>query len=133
MEQKPRGGCPDGSEEVTDDPDLHWEGNADGLCFYADANVPGDIIEEIRANDIPVIYAQEEGGGRWLDEQVQAGAHELGCVVLTFDRDFWQDGKHPLSPLGGISFVSVPNNRKEGVVDARAAFYWEFAQYWPAD
>jgi hypothetical protein len=133
VEKKPKIRCPHGFEEFSDDPELEWECSGEDLCFFADADVPRLIVEEIRANDIPVHYAQEDGAAAWPDEQIRARAHELGCVVLTFNRHFWQDGRHPLDDSAGIVFVSIPNDRPITAVEALGSFYGAFAHCWPAE
>jgi hypothetical protein len=120
-------------QEIPPAPGFRWKHRPKKLRLYADASVPKIIVDELRANKILVIYAQEDGGGRWPDNQIRHRAHALGCVLLTFDRDFWQDGQHPLNRSAGIIFVDVPNDRLGDAIDALAAFYRAFAWYWPGD
>ena len=122
-------------QEVSHDPDFRWRKKAKKLRLYADASVPKVIVDEIRASgsNIPVTYAHEDGASDWLDNRIRDRAHKLGCVLLTFDRDFWQDGQHPLNRSAGIIFVDLPTDRLGEAIDALGTFYGAFARWWPGN
>jgi len=103
------------------------------LRFYADANVPEPIVVEFRAAGLSVLSARERGYARRSDQDLCQEARQHDRVLLTMDRDFWDDKKHPLQNSPGIIFLDLPPDQFGKAVDGLARFYFLFAKYYPLD
>jgi predicted nuclease of predicted toxin-antitoxin system len=103
------------------------------LKIYADANIPRPLVEELRAVGIPIEAAAETGQSNLPDEDILQRAKKKHRVLLTMDRDFWKDRKHPLQKVRGIIFVDIAPDQIGKSIDGLARFYWLFAQYYPLD
>lgn len=55
-----------------------------------DVHVPHGIVDALRARNVPVITAQEDGYGEADDSALLARATALNRVLFTRDRDFLQ-------------------------------------------
>jgi predicted nuclease of predicted toxin-antitoxin system len=90
------------------------------LKLYADANVPKQLTDEIRKAGIPIQTAYEDRVNTKADQGILAWVRKSDRVLLTLDKDFWNDRKFPLQKLPGIIFIDFPPDR---VDDAIAAFW----------
>jgi predicted nuclease of predicted toxin-antitoxin system len=75
------------------------------LTLLADACVPKLLVDELRAFGLTIRTAAEMGIAGHPDENVCTLAARLGWVILTMDRDFWDDRKHPLQKCPGIEVL----------------------------
>lgn len=103
------------------------------LKLYADANIPKPVIDELRAAGLAVDSATESGLDSHPDENILQRARRLGRVILTMDRDFWDDRKHPLQKSPGIIFIDVAPDQLDKALEGLAKFYVLFAQTYPLD
>jgi len=103
------------------------------LKIYADASVPKIIIDELRAAGIPTVSATEKGHSTLPDKKIYQQAVKQHCVLLTMDRDFWNDRKFPLQKGGRIIFVDIPPGQPNKAIDGLARFYSLFAKYYPLE
>ena len=103
------------------------------LKLYADINVPQPLVQELRSAGLVVHSARGKGSSRRPDQNIYQEARDQGLVLLTMDRDFWDDRKHPLQTTSGIIFVDLPPDEPEKACDGLARFYALFAKYFPLD
>ncbi|MDD5064225.1 MAG: DUF5615 family PIN-like protein [Phycisphaerae bacterium] len=103
------------------------------LKLYADACIPRCIIEELRAVGLPVEAATEIGNATQPDENILQQAKKLHKILLTMDRDFWDDRKHLLQKGPGVIFVDIPPDQATKAIDGLARFYTLFAKHYPLD
>lgn len=103
------------------------------LKLLADANIPKPLIDELRSAGIVVTSVTEEGIASHPDRNILQLSKKLGTVLLTMDRDFWDDRQHPLLKSPGVIFVDVPPDQIERAIDGLAKFYGVFAQQFPLD
>lgn len=103
------------------------------LKFYADACIPRIIIDELRIAGLPVESVTETGYSTHPDQNIYQLAKKRGKVLLTMDRDFWDDRKHPLQKGRGIIFVDISPDQPDKAINGLAVFYAWFARRWPLD
>ena len=101
------------------------------LRLYADANIPQLLIQELRNAGLDVESATESGHGSHPDANIVQDAEESGRVILTMDRDFWDDRKHPLQKSPGIIFIDT--DQLDKAIQGLATFYVLFARYYPRE
>lgn len=101
------------------------------LKLYADANIPRVVIDELKAAGLPVETAVQDGRSTHADESIAQRTRQQHRVLLTLDRDFWNDRQHPLGQSPGIIFVDIPPDQPERAIDGLARFYGLFARYFP--
>jgi hypothetical protein len=87
----------DGWFELSDDMWLDPGERPKNVRLVADANFPRGLVEVFRKRNIEVRTAQELGLHRLADEELLGRVLELGCVLITMDKDFWSDAKFPLT------------------------------------
>ena len=103
------------------------------LKVYADENIPSFIVEEVRKIGIPAKTAVEDSMTSHSDQDIYQRAKHIGRVLLTMDRDFWNDRLHPLQKGRGVIYVDVSPNQPKEATYAFMIFYYMFAKYWPLD
>lgn len=97
------------------------------LKLYADANILKPIIDELRAAGLVVYSVTEAGLGSHPDKSILQRARRASHVLLTMDRDFWDDRKHPLQKSPGIIFIDVAPGKLDKAIEGLAKFYRLFA------
>lgn len=78
------------------------------LAFYMDVNIPRAISDGLRARDVDVLTAQEDGAGRMADKDLLDRASALNRIVFTHDQDFLREAEQRQSkgiPFAGVIFV----------------------------
>jgi predicted nuclease of predicted toxin-antitoxin system len=103
------------------------------LKLLADANIPKPLIDELRFAGIVVTSVAEEGLSSHPDGNILQLSRKLGTVLLTMDRDFWDDRRHPLRKSPGVIFVDIPPDQIERAIEGLAKFHGIFAQRFPLD
>lgn len=103
------------------------------LKLLADAQFPKPIIEELRSAKISVRSITEEGLLRHSDSDILQHANKAGYVLLTLDRDFWDDKKYPLQKIKGIIFIDEPHDRQDQILRALGLVYGCFAKSFSLD
>ena len=103
------------------------------LRLYADASVPAPLVEELRSAKIPTLYAPEQGLSSRPDHQILAWAGRSSRVLLTFDRDFWDDRRFPLQTVHGVILVDVPAAQFGDALGAFMLVYEAFAKSYSLD
>ena len=99
--------------------------------IYADVNIPRTLIDELRTAGLPIESAVEAGYSTHPDENICQQANKRRKVLLTMDRDFWNDRKHPPQKTRGIIFIDIPPDQPEKAIAGLARFYALFAKYYP--
>jgi len=85
------------------------------MRFLANENVPGAVIEALRAagNDVAWIRVEAPGSS---DPEVLARAARENRILLTFDKDFGELARTSrLPPQCGVILLRVPMPRPDGV------------------
>jgi hypothetical protein len=70
--------------------------------FLFDENVQTNVIRAIRAYGLRVDSVRELGYRRRSDQEVLAFAWKRKQMLVTYDRDFWDDERFPVSSCAGI-------------------------------
>ena len=88
------------------------------IAFYLDENVDQHIVDRLREHGITVVTAAEAGLlGEKDDNAHLRKATELGCVVITYDRDFGRINKEWIEKgvfHAGIVFIDGKRRRPPG-------------------
>lgn len=105
------------------------------LKLCSDASVPQPIIDELRNAGLSVLTAYECNVATHADEAILAWSRRNGRVLLTMDRDFWDDRKFPLQVVPGVIFLDVPPDSVDEAMSAFGLMYGTFArtyslEYW---
>lgn len=103
------------------------------LKLCADANITKPLMDELCAAGLVIESVTELSLGTHPDKNILQRARKLGQVLLTMDRDFWDDRKHPLQKSPGIIFIDVAPDQLEKAIEGLAKFYVLFAQAYPLD
>ena len=93
----------------------------------ADANVPKRMVDEIRQSGIPVKTTFEDQVSTKADTSVLAWVKQSDRVLLTLDRDFWDDRKFPLQKSPGVLFIDIPPDRVDEALEAFWLVFKTFA------
>lgn len=102
------------------------------LRLLSDSQVPKPVIEEIRQAKISIEELENKMKER-SDEDILEFANKKGYVLLTLDKDFWDDRKFPLHKVKGIIYVSVNPNNHFRILRAFGLVYGCFAKEYPFD
>lgn len=101
--------------------------------LLTDAQFPEPVIDEIRRAKIKVERLDERLRNR-PDTDVLMLAQKLGRILITLDRDFWDDRKHPLQQVKmGIIYIDEPPDQHECILRAFGLVYGCFAKSYPLD
>ena len=103
------------------------------IRLYADANIPIEVVRELRGSGISIISAWEEGNETKPDQFHFHEASRQGRVLLTADQGFWNDRKYPLQHSSGVILVVVKPLNVEKILYALAYLWVLMARYWPGD
>jgi predicted nuclease of predicted toxin-antitoxin system len=101
--------------------------------FYADACVPREVVEELRGADLDLMWAVEDGLRRHPDGNIYGRVRKLNRVLVTMDRDFWDDREYPLHGGPGVIFVDHPPDQPARAIEALAISYALFIKHFPGD
>ncbi len=119
--------------EVSDDLWLESGIQPKKVKLCADASVPQEFVDEVREAGIPVRTAFEERLNKRSDEEILAWTKREGRVLVTLDRDFWDDRKFPLRKSPGIIFVDVSSEKVGDALSAFGLVYGTFAASYSLD
>jgi hypothetical protein len=70
--------------------------------FLFDENVQTNVIRAIRAYGMRVDTVRELGYKRRSDQEVLALAWKRKQMLVTYDRDFWDDERFPFGSFAGV-------------------------------
>src|ERR1700676_3421697 len=97
------------------------------LRLLADQNVPIEIIEELRNARFQIKSVSETGLTGHPDENIREYAKKKNRVILTTDKDFWDDRKHPLQKCFGIICTEAGPQDYDKLIESLAWFHHFFA------
>lgn len=103
------------------------------LKLFADANIPKPLIDELRSAGLAIDSAVEKDVATHPDGNILQIARKVDAVILTMDRDFWDDRQHPMQKSPGVIFVDVAPDQIDKAIDGLAKFYALFAKEFPLD
>lgn len=103
------------------------------LKLFADAQFPKPVIEELRSAKVSVRSSVEKGLKSRSDSDILQHANKAGYVLLTLDRDFWDDKKYPLQKVRGIIFIDEPPDKQDQILTAFGLVYGCFAKSFSLD
>jgi hypothetical protein len=77
------------------------------VMFYLDENISQEIAESLQARGVLVtdVYAEGQVSER-VDTLVLARAREMGCILVSADRDF-EEICQRITGIGGLSHAGV--------------------------
>ena len=81
--------------------------------IYADANVPAGLVAFMRTRlqwDV-LFVIEEEDLRRAPDTRHYQLAQQLRRTLITFDRDYLDDRRFPMSESGGVLVLTAPDER----------------------
>jgi predicted nuclease of predicted toxin-antitoxin system len=119
--------------EISDELWLDPKSHPKKLKLCADANIPQFVVDELRGAGIPVITAQDDNIETREDKSILAWAKKSQRVLLTLDRDFWDDHKFPMHDVPGVIFVDAPSNNTDSILQAFGLIYGTFASSYSLD
>ena len=91
----------------------HAERIAGQPRLYVDANVPAGLVVFMRTRLLwDVLFVIEHDDlRRARDDEHYRLARELRRTLITFDRDYLNDRKFPLTESGGVIVLAAPEER----------------------
>jgi len=113
--------------ENTSDP------NPRKLRLLADQNMPVEIIEELKHARYQIVSVYEMGLSGHPDENIREYARKKNRVILTSDKDFWDERKHPIQKCFGIICTEAGPQSFDKLYDSLARFNHFFARYFSND
>ncbi len=88
--------------------------------LLADHNLPAEVVRYLRSRGAKVITAAEIGVDDQGDDRLVKEARRRQCIIVTQDRDFLDDHRHPLMRLPGTVVLDLGNRSRQDVVKACA-------------
>ena len=119
--------------EISDELWLDPKSHPKRLKLFIDANIPQLVIDELKGAGIPIITALEEHIEAREDKSILGWVKKSKRVLLTLDRDFWDDQKFPMQDVPGVIFVDVPPNNTDLILQAFGLIYGTFASSYSLD
>src|SRR5579862_6761335 len=105
--------------------------NPSKLKLIADQNIPLDIVKDLQKNNIAInsIYDMKLEG--YSDESILQIAKKIKRVLLTTDKDFWDEKKHPIQNHFGIFCVESGPQNANNFYLSFVRLYIGFARFVP--
>jgi predicted nuclease of predicted toxin-antitoxin system len=101
--------------------------------FLADQNIPIKIVQELRNAKISIATVEELGLEGCPDENLVQIARKRGLVILTTDRDFWDERKHPIHKCFGIICIDAGPQDSKKILESIALIDVFFLRYIPRE
>jgi predicted nuclease of predicted toxin-antitoxin system len=102
------------------------------IKLLADENISQVIIEDLSQYfSIKSVFDLNLAGHP--DENVRATAKKLNRVILTTDKDFWDEKKHPIRKCFGIICTEAGPSENDKFYHSLARFHIMFAKKWPLE
>ncbi len=100
------------------------------IKLLADQNIPQEIIEDLSNSfSIKSVFDLKLQGHP--DENIREEAKKLKRVLLTTDKDFWDEKKHPIKKCFGIICCEAGPEEIDKITISLARLYVYFAKYYP--
>ena len=103
------------------------------LRLLADQNIPIEIIDELKSAKFQIVSVSEIGLSGHPDENIREYAKKKNRVILTSDKDFWDDRKHPIRKCFGIICTEAGPQDFDKLIESLARFNHFFAKYFSND
>ncbi len=103
------------------------------LRLLADQNIPIEIIDELKSARFQIVSVSEIGLSGHPDENIREFAKKKNRVILTSDKDFWDERKHPISKCFGIICTEAGPQDFNKLIESLARFHLFFAKYFSND
>lgn len=90
------------------------ERHASGPRVYADANVPAGLVSFMRRSlgwDVFFVMEHDELRRASDDEHFRL-SHDMRRILVTLDRDYFDDRRFPPSTSAGVVVLSAPDERQ---------------------
>jgi predicted nuclease of predicted toxin-antitoxin system len=102
------------------------------IKLLADENIPMHIIEEL-SKYFSIKSVFDIGLAGHPDENIRDASKKLKRVLLTTDKDFWDEKKHSIRKCFGIICTEAGPDEIDKIYMALARFYVYFAKRYPND
>jgi predicted nuclease of predicted toxin-antitoxin system len=102
------------------------------IKLLADQNIPMHIIDEL-SSYFSIKSVFDLGLSGHPDENIREAAKKLKRVLLTTDKDFWDEKKHPIRKCFGIICTEAGPDQIDKIYMSLARFYVYFAKKYPND
>jgi predicted nuclease of predicted toxin-antitoxin system len=119
--------------EITQDLWLDPKAFPKKLKLCSDASVPQPVIDELTTASIPILTAYDDKVSTHSDKSILAWSKRKKRVLLTMDRDFWNDRKFPLQIVHGLIFIDVSPNNIDDALKVFGLIYGTFASSYSID
>jgi predicted nuclease of predicted toxin-antitoxin system len=103
------------------------------LRLLADQNIPIEIIDELKSAKFQIVSVAEIGLSGHPDENIREYAKKKNRVILTSDKDFWDERKHPIRKCFGIICTESGPQDFDKLIESLARFNHFFAKYFSND
>ena len=103
------------------------------LRLLIDENIPSELVNDLRRARYQIESVSEKGLTGHPDENILAYAKKKNRVVLTTDKDFWDDRKHPLQKCFGIICTEAGPQDYDKLYESLAWFNHFFAKHFSND
>ena len=107
--------------------------NPKKLKLLADQNIPLEIIKDFSQYGFSIKSIFDLNYAGHPDENVREIAKKLKRVLLTTDKDFWDEKKHPLQKCFGIICCAAGPEDIAKISYSFARLHVYFAKYYPHD
>ena len=103
------------------------------LKLLADAQFPENVLDEFQVGGVKVEKIDQKYRGR-EDKEILKIAESKGKILLTMDKDFWDDKKFPLHTLkNGIIYIAESPDNHDSIIRAFCLLYGGLAKYFPGE
>jgi len=103
--------------------------NPTKLRLLADQNIPIEIVNDFKEHNIALISIHDLKLAGQPDENILHAAKRLKRVLLTTDKDFWDDKKHPLRQSSGIFCINAGPQDTDSIYRAFINFNYRVARF----
>jgi predicted nuclease of predicted toxin-antitoxin system len=96
------------------------------IKLIADQNVPQELIDDLKEHGIAIISIREVGFTGHPDEHIREIAKKKNRVLLTTDKDFWDEKKHPIHKCFGMIISEAGPQEYDKLIYSLAKLYVNF-------
>lgn len=103
--------------------------NPSKLKLLADQNIPLEIVEDLKMNHFAIKSIYEINMQGHPDENILLSAKKLNRVLLTTDKDFWDERKHPIQKHFGVFCIESGPQQTENIYRSIAQIILKLARF----
>ena len=103
--------------------------NPTKLRLLADQNIPIEIVNDFKKNNIAIKSIYELNLKGHPDENILQTAKKLNHIILTTDKDFWNDKKHSLQKCFGIFCIDAGPQDTINIYRSFILLHYNFARF----